>query len=104
MSLDIYIDGSDASLNVTHNLGAMAREASIYTEVWHPEEVGITQVSQMIPVLISGLKLLESDPGRFKIHNPGNGWGDYDNFVQFLSDYLIECVISDPSAAIRASR
>ena len=29
---------------------------------------------------------LEGDPGRFRVMNPENGWGDYDSFLAVLRD------------------
>lgn len=78
--------------NVTHNLNKMAAEAGIYEALWRPEEVGITHAHHLIEPLKDGLALLQSEPERFKALNPENGWGDYDEFVQFVADYLSACL------------
>ena len=58
MSLDVYLSPRKCrhcghaqegySSNITHNLGAMAREAGIYEACWRPEEIGITKAAQLI--------------------------------------------------------
>jgi hypothetical protein len=89
--------------NITHNLGNMADEAGIYKHLWRPDEIGITQASQLIMPLEDGLKLLESDPERFKQFNPSNGWGTYEGFAEFVRDYLEACE-KYPDAEVYASR
>lgn len=113
MSLDVYLTGPEYecdcicdrcqnehkrttrdeyySANITHNLGAMAREAGIYQHMWRPEELGITKASQLIEPLAAGLALLQSDRKRFEAFNASNGWGLYEHFVPFVSEYLTAC-------------
>jgi hypothetical protein len=107
MSLDVYLEFIQPTeiywRNITHNLGKMAGEAGIYEALWRPEEIGITQASQLIEPLEAGLELLKSDPERFKAFNPKNGWGNYGGLVEFVSEYLEACK-SDPDALVRVSR
>lgn len=91
------------SANITHNLNAMAAEAGIYKHLWRPEEIGISKAAQLIEPLRVGLALLKADPPRFKKHNPPNGWGDYDGFVEFVEKYLAACE-QNPTADVGASR
>lgn len=49
------------------------------------------------------LAALTSDPAIYKRHNPENGWGSYDRFVPWLTDYLEACQ-ANPAATIRVSR
>jgi hypothetical protein len=46
MSLDVYLTAIRPTtvfdLNITHNLGEMARQANLYQCLWRPEEVPIT--------------------------------------------------------------
>jgi len=102
MSLDVYLMG-DYESNITHNLTSMAGEAGIYEALWRPEEIGITKASQLIEPLTEGLKLLESDPPRFKKFNSDNGWGLYKHFVPFVRNYLEACK-SHPQSTVVASR
>jgi len=89
--------------NITHNLNKMAEEAGIYNHLWRPDEIDIELAVQFIEPLKAGLKLLESDPERFKAFNPKNGWGDYDGLVDFVADYLHACE-TYPNASVSVSR
>lgn len=91
---DTWESASDEvySANITHNLNTMAKEAGIYKELWCPEELGITKAKELIEPLTIGLRLLQSDPKRFKQYNPDNGWGSYETLVNFVLDYLSACV------------
>lgn len=89
--------------NITHNLIAMAIKAHVYMPCWRPEEIGITNAKQLIEPLQAGLSAMEADPERFKKLNPQNGWGDYNGFLMFVSEYLQACR-DYPDAEIRVSR
>jgi hypothetical protein len=125
MSLDVYLSGETVEVpcrcpycdheharretetlyeaNITHNLGAMAREAGIYTALWQPDEIGITLAEQLIVPLSTGLALMKSDPPRFEQHNSPNGWGLYVDFVPWVERYLAACV-ANPTATVSVSR
>ena len=77
--------------NVTHNLGRMAREAGVYQHLWRPDEIEIKKAMELIEPLKAGLALLRSDPERFMVFNPSNGWGDYEGLVGFVENYLAAC-------------
>lgn len=77
--------------NITHNLGRMAGAAGIYEALWRPEEINIQYAKELILILESGLKLLLSDPKKFKTFDSENGWGVYDHFIIFVEDYLNAC-------------
>lgn len=89
--------------NITHNLGYMAEEAGIYKHLWRPEEIEITKASQLIEPLRAGLALMKSDPARFKKHNASNGWGLYEHFVPWVTEYLAACE-SWPNSTVEVSR
>lgn len=91
------------SANITHNLNTMAEMAGIYYYLWRPDEIGVTIAKQLIVPLALGLKELRSDPDKFKLYNPPNGWGTYDGLVKFVLDYLVACV-EHPEATIYVSR
>jgi len=107
MSLDVYLTVIRPceiySDNVTHNLGRMAQEAGIYKCLWRPEELGITKATQLIDQLRAGLAILKSDPDRFKMFNPPNGWGSYDGLIKFVEEYLNACG-ENPEADVSAWR
>lgn len=89
--------------NITHNLSQMAFQSDLYDALWSPEDKGYKKAEDIIESLRKGLKLLESDPGRFKKFNPGNGWGDYEGLVCFVRRYLTAC-LEYPTAEIQISR
>jgi hypothetical protein len=107
VSLDVYLELVQPvavfDANITHNLGAMAREAGVYLACWRPEEIGAEKAADIVPVLTEGLRLLREDPDRFKALNPENGWGDYEGLVNFVQSYRDACMES-PEAAIRVCR
>lgn len=107
MSLDVMLTKvmptEVYSSSITHNLGSMAREAGIYQLLWRPEEIGITRANQMIEPLAAGLKLMVSDPERFKKFNAPNGWGMYEHFIPWIQKYLCAC-IEHPDADVSVSR
>jgi len=95
MSLNVYLTKTMRATvydaNITHNLGAMAREAGIHMHLWYPEEIGITKAKQLIEPLRAAVALMRADPTRFEKHNASNGWGLYENFVPFVENYLAAC-------------
>lgn len=91
------------SANITHNLNEMAKEVGIYKELWRPEELGFTKAGELIDRLDIGLFLLRNEPERYKAFNPDNGWGDYEELVEFVENYLVACR-RYPEAEIRVSR
>ena len=107
MSLDVYLEvvkpTAIYSRNITHNLNKMAEEAGIYKHLWRPEELGITEARQLVEPLRAGLALLMEEPARFKKFNAPNGWGMYENFVEFVNDYLHACE-ENAEAAVKVSR
>ena len=113
MSLDVYLSinkcehcGREDEVfhqNITHNLGAMAREAGIYEIVWRPEENGITTARQLIKPLQTAIATMKKNPTRFEKFNAANGWGLYEHFVPWLEQYLKACE-DTPSAIVSVSR
>jgi hypothetical protein len=106
MSLDVSLYYGETCVfdgNITHNLGDMADAAGIYKACWRPEEIGVTTAGQLVSLLRAGLNLLHSDPARFKQYDSPNGWGRYENFVQWVAKYLAACE-QHPAATISISR
>lgn len=111
MSLDVClittdVDGNDIGVfdaNITHNLWKMADEAGIYEACWRPEEKFWTTARDITPALEAGLQRLQADPERFEQFNALNGWGLYEHFVPWVSEYLAACK-KYPSARIEVSR
>jgi hypothetical protein len=107
MSLDVTLTAVRPTKvftwNITHNLNVMAMAADLYMPIWRPEELDITLAEELIKPLTEGLKRLESTPGYFRTFNPANGWGTYENLVEFVQRYLKACK-EDPDAIIEVSR
>lgn len=119
MSLDIYFDNQEyitcecgkkhvVSLgevywkNITHNLGNMADKAGIYQCLWHPEEIPINVVSEIILLLEKGIKAMKEKPEYYKQFDAENGWGTYEQFVPWLEE-LLEACKQYPNATVRVS-
>jgi hypothetical protein len=88
--------------NITHNLGDMAERAGIYNALWHPEELDVTRACYLVPYLKAGLSRLKAQPEYFKTLNPENGWGTYENLVEFVEKYLKACE-ENPNAEVWVS-
>ena len=89
--------------NITHNLGAMAKEAQLYNVMWRPDESSIKEAGELVGHLQFGLGLLRANPKHFKKLNPKNGRGDYDYLVKTVNNYLLACK-KYPKARIEVSR
>ena len=113
MSLDVDLmvtqPCSVYSANITHNLGAMAKEVNLsngmtlYQVLWRPEEKGLYFAREISELLDEGWNLLMADPVKYKKFNPENGWGSYEGLVNFVYEYRNACW-DTPDAELRASR
>ena len=103
LSAEYGVDCTVYEANITHNLGKMAGWAGIYDHLWRPDEIDITRAKELIEPLTAGLERLRANPETFKVHNPPNGWGDYDGLVGFVAGYLDACK-KYPEAMVRVSR
>lgn len=86
--------------NITHNLSAMAGQAGLFDLLWRSE--GKT-AEDLISPLMAGYRKLYCRPYRFKKLNPENGWGTYDQLVEFTGNFLLAC-IRHPKAKVEISR
>ncbi len=91
------------SANITHNLGRMAGAAGLYDALWRPDEHGMSKARQLVEPLKAGLERLRADPAAFKTHNPSNGWGSYEDLVEFTAGLLSACE-ANPDAEVRVWR
>ena len=89
--------------NITHNLNSMAGACFLYEPLWRPIENNWLIASDITSLLFSGLTLLKSDPERFKLLNPENGWGKYETLIDFTETTLEACK-KFPNAKIRISK
>ncbi len=99
---DDFEEAKHSSLNITHNLNNMAKAVGLYEVLWRPEDVGITTASQMIVPLEKGIDVLVTNPDKYKVLNPPNGYGSYEDFVSFCKSVLHNCR-EYPDAVIEAS-
>ncbi len=107
MSLDVYLSAvvpTDVyTRNITHNLGKMAVQCGAYEALWRPEEINVKFAKDLIPLLTSALEKLKAEPDKYKKFDAPNGWGKYENFVEFVDEYLQACK-NFPEAEVRVSR
>ncbi len=89
--------------HITHNLVPMAKAVGVYRALWRPEEIKIKKAKDLIPLLEKGLGKLKKNPEKYKLLNAPNGWGVYENFVEFVENYLKACK-TYPNAKIEANR
>lgn len=112
---EIYSD------NITHNLTSMAEEAGLYEALWRPYNVNEFYVDidkdfeiifedsveilaqDIIEIIERGLEDLKARPEHFKKFNSENGWGMYENFVPFVTNYL-EALKNNPEAIVTVTR
>jgi len=114
MSLDVYLYGQPCAhcgrggerlfeANITHNLNKMADAACLYYVLWRPDEIGVKTARDLVQSLEIGLELLRTEPARFKMLSPSNGWGSYEGLVNFVAAYLEACK-AHPDATVKVSR
>jgi hypothetical protein len=96
--------------NITHNLGAMARECvvgpnhlTLYDVLWRPDENELMYASEIIEFLDEGYNNLLCHSEHYKTFNPENGWGNYEGLLNFVLKYKEACM-EDPDALLKVSR
>lgn len=109
--------------NITHNLGEMATLARLYNAIWRPyrlhmdypdvitgtaieiefEKTHHMKAENVISFLVSGYFSLRSNIDEWKKMNPENGWGTYEQLVDFVVDYAAAC-LKYPDAIIQVDR
>lgn len=103
MSLDISLSvtmcdkcGSTITVfdrNITHNLGKMARKAGLYDAMWDPYSIDLDiRPASMIPELIDGIRFMVNNRLECEQLAPENGWGTYEDLLEFAEQYLLACV------------
>lgn len=113
MSLDVDLmvvqPTSVYSANITHNVGAMAREVDVgegrtlYDILWRPDEHGYVYAREILECLYTGWKELSYNPEKYKKFDPVNGWGSYEGLLEFVREYHAACM-ENPEAELRVSR
>ncbi len=83
--------------NITHNLGQMAsnipvNDKTLYYYLWRPEEIGFKYVNEdYINAIKTGYEYIKANKEKLKRFNAHNGWGTYDNLLNFVES-LYECL------------
>jgi hypothetical protein len=93
MSLNLYVHPFDDeaetfSVNITHNLAKMAREAGLYKSMWSSHD---KFASDIIVELTAGVCNLACDRDKFIKFNPENGWGTYEELLVVATEFLAAC-------------
>lgn len=93
--------------NITHNLTEMADECypdleSLYTLLWSEENPNniVYYIQQLLACLIE----LQNDPDRYKQYNPSNGWGTYEQLVEFVRSFIHALVDMPEGSEIKYSK
>lgn len=91
MSLDINltatIETEVVDKNITHNLSTMWKQAGVYEALY--ESKGKT-AKDVLPILKQGLEKMVQQPSYFKQFNASNGWGKYEDAINFLVELIEE--------------
>jgi len=113
MSLDVSLMVTQPVVaftnNITHNLSEMATKVILKNNMtlrevlWHPEEHDILFAEDISEMLDEAFNILLSNPYYYREFNPQNGWGNYDNLVDFVYRYRNACW-DNPEAEIMVSR
>lgn len=75
------------NFNITYNVSEMWAIANFPDKKMMPFE-GLTAIST-IPTLVTTIDLMRKNPEQFSIHNPKNGWGSYESFLEILEKMLL---------------
>lgn len=78
----------------TYNTSGMLRAVGID---W-PTLLG-KSLSELVPILQTGLDRLLAEPARFEAMNPDNGWGSYEGLCKILAE-VIEDFSEHPKATL----
>lgn len=104
MSWDLYLESPCCQIevadlgNLTYNLSAMMSEADIHPKDDLADKTG----KDLAFMFLKALQDMVINPEKYKIHNPPNGWGDYDHLLERLKEWL-NMVIDHPNAILRVS-
>ena len=87
---------------IYHNLTQMAKFADCYLPLWQPELINAKKAKHLIPVLEHSLSFLKDQKDKCEKFNPEDGWGSYENLLDFVTYYLQACK-DHPNAKISVS-
>lgn len=96
--------------NITHNMGKMAREVpvegtnlTLYDLLWHPEDQGLNMAGApgYRGYVLKGFIYLRSHRKELLPFNPDNGWGNYDQLLEFTENFLIHLVKAEDTFPVK---
>ena len=93
--------------NITHNLYEMARQCygrDFYLNdlLWRDEMPD--DIIEYISNLIACLFELDINPKKYEQYNPSNGWGTYEQLVEFVRSFICALIDMPPGSTIEYSR
>ena len=106
MSLDFSLVWTRYVLdvNLTHNLGEMARACGLYEPLWRAEENGWYEAGDIIEPLENGISNLLINEKELKAkYTPDNGWGNYEQLKAVALKVYANCV-ENPELKIEISK
>lgn len=89
------------SMNITHNLNAMAEKAGFYKELWYLS--GVRTCEDLLPYIEAGLAELKWKPNEYSQYSNKGGWGTYEQFIDWLQK-LIDNLKIEPKAELFVSQ
>ena len=96
--------------NITHNMGKMAREVpvegtnlTLYDLLWHPEDQGLNMAGApgYREYVLKGFSYLRSHRKELLPFNPDNGWGNYDQLLEFTENFLIHLIKAEDAFPVK---
>lgn len=102
--------------NITHNLCKMAEDCisfdeynqcyNLYDLLWRDAQAPFEgdYLNTYIAHLAYCLYILKSDPEHFKKFNPSNGWGTYEQLVEFVRSFIHALIDMPPGSTIEYSK
>lgn len=102
--------------NITHNLTKMAEDCisfdeydqcyNLYDLLWRDTQAPFKDdyLNAYIAHLAYCLYILKSDPEHFKKFNPPNGWGTYEQLVEFVRSFIHALIDMPPGSTIEYSK
>lgn len=93
--------------NITHNLTEMADRCwsdtcTLDDLLWRDEMPD--DIIEYVINLFDCLVKLEDNPNKYKRYNPENGWGTYEQLVEFVRSFIHALIDMPPGSTIEYSR
>ena len=113
ISIDKYEDCDFWHGNISHNMGRMASKVPIegseltqFDLMWQPDEHGIVKTgsSGYRNNVLKEFLYMRGNREDLSLLNPENGWGDYDQLLEFTEDYILHLIRAEDDFKIEASR